>query len=108
MNWYFFKKKHTETFNEQTKSRPQETLEFKLKWKNFPFSPPINLSDEKNWFLAVTSFEATKSAVKITNENNSFSNTTPGCLSSRGGLETINELGGILRHRAQGDIQLHV
>ena len=40
---------------EQTRKKPQETLEVKMnkQMQNFSFSPPINLSSEK-WLLAVT------------------------------------------------------
>ena len=47
----------------------------------FPSNPPLNLSEEE-WVLAVTSFEAKNSVFNITDENNSFSNTTPSpCIS---------------------------
>ena len=38
-------KKHTDTLIEQTKTKPQETVEFKMnkQTQNFPFNPPINL-----------------------------------------------------------------
>ena len=51
--------KHTDTFNEQTKTKPQETLEFKMnkQVQTFSFSPPINLSEEGKWLLVVSSFE---------------------------------------------------
>ena len=41
-------KKHTDTLIQQTKTRPQETLEFKKieQVQIFCFSPPINLLDE--------------------------------------------------------------
>ena len=73
-------KKHTDTLIEQTKTRPQETLEFKMnkQMQTFSFSPPINLIEEGKWSLGVTSFECTKSVVNITAENNSFSITIPG------------------------------
>ena len=73
-------KKHTDTLIEQTKTRPQETLEFKMnkQMQTFSFSPPINLFEEGNWLLAVSSFECTNSVFNITNENNSFSITVPG------------------------------
>ena len=65
---------------EQSKTRPQETLEFKMnkQLKTFSFSPPISLLEESKWFLEVSSFECTNSVFKITNENNSFSITKPG------------------------------
>ena len=60
---------------EHTKSKPQETLEFKMnkQMQNFSFYPPINLVEEGKWLLAVSSFEATNSVFNISNENNSFS-----------------------------------
>ena len=43
-------KRHTDTLTEQSKTKPQETLEFKIKKQNqtFPFTPPINLVEEGN------------------------------------------------------------
>ena len=73
-------KKHTDTLIEQTKSKPQETFEFKRKkqMQTFSFNPPINLADEGKRLLAVTSFECTNSVYKLTNENKSFSISTKG------------------------------
>ena len=53
-------KKHTDTLIEQTKTKPQETLEFKMikQMQTFSFSPPINLIEEGKWLLAVSSFDA--------------------------------------------------
>ena len=41
-------KKQTNTLIEQTKTKPQETLEYKLKKQvqTFSFNPPINLVEE--------------------------------------------------------------
>ena len=41
-------KKHTDTLIEQTKSKPQETLDFKMnkQKQTFLFNPPINLLEE--------------------------------------------------------------
>ena len=36
--------------------------------ETFSFNPPINLSEEGKWLLAVTSFEPTISNFDITNE----------------------------------------
>ena len=60
---------------QQTKTKPQETLEFKriLSKQTFSFNPPINLLEEDKWLLAVSSLESTNSVFNITNENNSFS-----------------------------------
>ena len=71
-------KKHTDTFNEQTKSRPQITREIELirQMDTLSFSPPINFSEEGEWLLAVTSFEVTISVFNIIDENNGFSLST--------------------------------
>ena len=56
-------KKHTDTLNEQPRTKPQETLEFKKNEKQMEtlsFNPPIKLVEEGKWLLGVTSFEATK------------------------------------------------
>ena len=68
-------KKHTDTLIEQTKTKLQETPEFKMdkQMQTFSFSPPINLVEEGKWLLGVSSFECKNSVFKITNENNSFS-----------------------------------
>ena len=66
--------KHTATLIEQTKTRPQETLEFEMNQQKetFSFNPPIDLVEEGNWLLGVTSFETTNFVFKKTVENNSF------------------------------------
>ena len=68
-------KKHTDTLIEQTRTRPQETLEFKMnkQMQIFAFNPPINLVKEGEWLMAVSLFDCTNSVFNITNENNSFS-----------------------------------
>ena len=87
-------KKHTDTLIEQMKSRPQETLEFKMKkqMETFSFNPPKNLSEEGKWLLAVTSSEATNSVFNITNENYSFSISTSSYWTPECGEELINKL----------------
>ena len=67
-------KKHTDTLIEQTKTKPQETLEFKMNAQKhtFSFIPPINLVEEGKWLMTVSSLECTNSIFNITNENNSF------------------------------------
>ena len=52
-------KKHTDTLIEQTKTKPQETLEFKMskQMQTFSFNPPINLVEEGKWLIAVSSLE---------------------------------------------------
>ena len=73
-------KTHTDTLIEQTNTKPRKTLEIKMnkQMETFSFNPPINLLEEEKWFLGVSSFEATNPIFNITNENNSFSTTTPG------------------------------
>ena len=73
-------KKHTDTLIEQTKTKPQETLEFVMntQTQTYSFSPPIKVSEEGKWLLAVTFFKCTTSVFIISNENNSFSITIPG------------------------------
>ena len=87
-------KKHTDTLIEQTKTKPQETLEFKMnkQMQTFSFNPPINLIEEGKWFLAVTSFECTNSVFNITDENNSFSTVIPGHYQNKSAQKTIDEL----------------
>ena len=91
-------KKHTDTLIEQTKTKPQETIEFKVnkQTETFSLNLPINLVEEGQWLLAVTSFEAMNSVFNITDENNSFSISTPGHWNSEHS-EEINELNKINR-----------
>ena len=76
--------------------------------KTFSFISPTDLAEESKWLLAVTCSEATNSVFNITDENNSFSITTPIHWSSRRGSETFNELQELWRLGAQNDIELHV
>ena len=103
-------KKHTDTLIEQTKTKPQETLEFKMikQMQTFSFNPPINLFEESKWLLAVSSFECTNSVFNITNENNSFSIIVPGLYETESAEKTINELNKLLELRSQNGIELHV
>ena len=61
-----------DALTEQTKTRPQETLESKLKkqMQTFSFNPPIILFEEGKWLLAVSSFECTNSVFITTNGSN--------------------------------------
>ena len=100
-------KKHTDTLIEQTKTKPQETLEFKMskQMQTFSFNPPKNLIEEDKWLLAVTSFECTNSVFIITNENNSFSIIIPGHYQNKSDEKTIDELNKLLELRS---LELHV
>ena len=103
-------KRHTDPLIEQTKTRPQETLEFKMnqQMQTLSFNSPIILSEEEKWLLTVTSFEATNSIFNITNKNNSFSITIPGHWDSESAEETIDELKKLLEFKSQNSIELHV
>ena len=100
-------KKHTDTLIENTRTRPQETLEFKMnkQMQTFSFNPPINLVEEGKWLLAVSSFECTNSVFNITNENNSFSIIVPGHYEDIFAEETINDLNKLLELKS---LELHV
>ena len=100
-------KKHTDTLIEQTKLKPQETLDFKMnkQRQTFLFNPPINLVEEGKWLLAVSSFECTNSVFNITDENNSFSIIIPGHYQNNTDEKAIDELNKILELRY---LELHV
>ena len=100
-------KKHTDTLIEQTKTKPQETLEFKMnkQMQTFSFNPPINLVEEGKWLLAVSSFECTNSIFNITNENNSFSIIIPGHYQNKSDEKTIDNLNKLLELKS---LELHV
>ena len=100
-------KKHTDTLIEQTKTKPQETLEFKMnkQMQTFSFNPPINLVEEGKWLLAVSSFECTNSVFNITNENNSFSIIVPGHYQNKSVEKTIDDLNKLIELKS---LELHV
>ena len=101
------KKKHTDTLIQQTKTKPQETLESKMnkQIQTFSFNPPINLVEEGKWLLAVSSFECTNSVFNITNENNSFSIIIPGHYQNKSDEKTIDNLNKLLELKSP---ELHV
>ena len=103
-------KKHTDTLIEQTKTKPQESLEFKMNKQmlTFSFNPIVNLFEEGRLLLAKTSFECMESVFNITNENNSFSISTPGYWNSEDGEELINELNNLIELKSENDIELHI
>ena len=100
-------KKHTDTLIEQTRTKPQETLEFKMnkQMQTFSFNPPINLLEEGKWLLAVSSFECTNSVFNITDENNSFSISIPGYYQNESDEKTIDDLNNLLELKS---LELHV
>ena len=101
-------RKHTDTFIEQTKTKRLETLNFILNKQMETFFPPINLFEEREWLLTLTSFDATESVFKKTDENSSFSTSTTGHLYFRGRSAFINQMQNLLELRSQNDFQLHV
>ena len=100
-------KKHTDTLIENTKTKAQETLEFKMNKQSqtFSFNPPINLVEEGKWLMAVSLFDCTKSVYNITNENNSFSIIIPGHYQNEFAEKTIDELNKLLELKS---LELHV
>ena len=103
-------KKHTDTLIEQTRTKPQETLEFKMnkQRQTFSFNPPINLIEEGKWLLGVSSFECTNSVFNITDKNNSFSIIIQGHYENKSDEKTIDELNKLLELWSQNGIELHV
>ena len=100
-------KKHTDTLIQQTKTKPQETLEFKMnkQTQTFSFNPPINLIEEDKWLLGVSSLECTNSVFNITNENNSFSIIIPGHYQNKSDEKTIDNLNKLIELKS---LDLHV
>ena len=100
-------KKHTDTLIDQTKTKPQETLEFKMnkQMQTFSFIPPINLVEEGKWLIAVSSFECTNSVFNITDDNNSFSIIIPAHWETESAEKTINDLNKLLELKS---LELHV
>ena len=100
-------KKHTDVLIQQTKTKPQETLEFKTnkQMQTFLFNPTINLVEQGKRFLAVSSFECTNSVFNITNENNSFSIIIPGHYQNKSDEKTIYNLNKLIELKS---LILHV
>ena len=93
---------HTDTLIEHTKTKPQETLEFKMnrQMQTFSFNPPINLVEEGIWLLAVSSFECTNSDFEIKDENNSFSIKIPGHWETEFHVKTFAKINNLLEFRS--------
>ena len=100
-------KKHTDTLIEQTKTKPQEILEFKMnkQRQTFSFNPPINSTEEDKWLLAVSSFECTNSVFNITDDHNSFSIIIPGHYQNESDEKTIDKLNKLLELKS---LELHI
>ena len=76
--------------------------------ETFSSKPSINLFEEGKWLLAVTSFEASNSVFNVTDENNSFSITTPAHWSSEIVEKFINQLNELSERISENDNELHV
>ena len=102
-------KRHTDTLIKQTRKRPQVTPEFKMnkQKETISFSPPINLIEEGKWLFGVNSFEANNFVFNITDENNSFSISIPGCWRSPNYLEdgVCDKINNILKFKSQNHIE---
>ena len=100
-------KKHTDTLIQQTKTKPQETLEFKMnkQMQTFSLNPPINLVEEGKWLLGVTLLECTNSVFNISNENNSFSIIIPGHYQTEFAENLIDGLNELIELKS---LELHV
>ena len=105
--WLLLIKKHTDTLIQQKRTKPQETLEFKMnkQRQTFSFNPPINLIEEDKWLLAVSSFECTNSVFNITDDNNSFSIIIPAHWETEFAEKIIDEVNRLLELRS---LELHV
>ena len=100
-------KKHRDTLIEQTRTKPQETLEFKMKKQRqtFSFNPSINLVEEDKWLLSVSSFECTNYVFNITDQINSFSIIIPSHWETEFAEKIIDEVNRLLELRS---LDLHV
>ena len=100
-------KKLTDTSIEQTKTKPQETLEFKInkQMQTISFNPPINLVEEGKWLKGLSSLEFTNSVFNITNGNNSFSIIIQGHYQTEFAAKMNNDLNKLLELKS---FELHV
>ena len=99
-------KKHTDTLIQQTRTKPQETLEFKMirSKQTFSFNPPLKLIEEGKCLLGLTSLECTNSVFNITNENHSFSIIIPGHYQNKSDEKTFDDLNKLLELKS---LELH-
>ena len=76
----------------------------------FSLNPPIYLSEEGKWILAVFFFEVTNCIFQITDKDNSFSVSISGRRRFLNYLEdgNIDKLNNLLNIKSQIDIELHV
>ena len=102
--------KKFQTLFAQTKTKPQETLEYTMgkQMQTFSFNPPIKLSEQDKCLLSVSSFETTNYVFNLTDENNSFSISIPGHRKSRSAEKTFDELNKLLTLTSENDSELRV
>ena len=100
-------KNHTDTLVEQTKTKPQEMLEFKMirSKQTFLFNPPIYLLEEGKCLLGLSSLDCTNSVFNITDESNSFSINIPGHWETEFDRKTFAKIDGLLELMS---LELHV
>ena len=100
-------KKRTDTLIQQTKTKPQETLELKMnkQMQTFSFNPRINLVEEGKWLMGVSLFDCTNSVFNIANENNSFSIILLGHYKTEFAEKVINDINKLIELRS---LELHV
>ena len=92
---------------EQTKTCPQETLEFKMnkQTENFSLSPPKKIIEEGKWLLTLPCFETMNFVFIITHKNNSFSITVSNDWQTKSDEKSFDELNKLLEIRS---LELHV
>ena len=100
--------KNCETLIEQTQTKPQETLEFKMNKSRqaFHFKPPIQVKED--WILGLTDLEICNSIFNITEESNKFeiyrdTSTKFGFLKLKDDLEEILKFPHITPEHLQDD-----
>ena len=91
-------KKHTDTLIQETKTKPQETLEFKMnqQLQTFSFNHPVNVVEEGKGLSGVSSFECTNSISNITNEKIPLSIIIPGHYQTEFAEKTLDYLNKLL------------
>ena len=102
--------KRTDVLIDETKSKPQETLEFKMnkQMQTFSFNPPINLMDQSKRLISVTNSEATNSVFNITDKNISLSITIPCQWDSKYAEKAFDAINKFLELKSQKSTELHV
>ena len=78
--------------------------------QTFTFSSTINVFEEAEWLVAVTSFEAINSVLIITDENNSLSISITNCWRNHNHLEEqfMDKLKKLLKLRSENNVDWHV